>query len=58
VSSYMIDKWRGNSGEAIRGAGGVQVVRRCLIDGSFGFGSEESAGASFLRMDGTVLDHG
>lgn len=24
-----------------------------LIDGSFGFGGEESAGASFLRMDGT-----
>lgn len=25
-----------------------------LIDGSFGFGGEESAGASFLRKDGTV----
>jgi phosphoglucomutase len=25
-----------------------------LIDGSVGFGGEESAGASFLRMDGTV----
>jgi len=25
-----------------------------LIDGSFGFGGEESAGASFLRHDGTV----
>lgn len=25
-----------------------------LIDGSYGFGGEESAGASFLRMDGTV----
>ena len=25
-----------------------------LADGSFGFGGEESAGASFLRMDGTV----
>ncbi len=25
-----------------------------LIDGSFGFGGEESAGASFLRMDGTA----
>jgi phosphoglucomutase len=25
-----------------------------LIDGSFGFGGEESAGASFLRMDGRV----
>jgi len=25
-----------------------------LLDGSFGFGGEESAGASFLRMDGTT----
>ena len=25
-----------------------------LIDGSFGFGGEESAGASFLRMDGST----
>ena len=25
-----------------------------LFDGSFGFGGEESAGASFLRKDGTV----
>ena len=25
-----------------------------LLDGSFGFGGEESAGASFLRMDGTA----
>ena len=25
-----------------------------LLDGSFGFGGEESAGASFLRTDGTV----
>ena len=25
-----------------------------LLDGSFGFGGEESAGASFLRQDGTV----
>ena len=25
-----------------------------LFDGSFGFGGEESAGASFLRRDGTV----
>lgn len=25
-----------------------------LVDGSFGFGGEESAGASFLRTDGTV----
>ena len=25
-----------------------------LVDGSYGFGGEESAGASFLRMDGSV----
>jgi len=25
-----------------------------LLDGSVGFGGEESAGASFLRQDGTV----
>ncbi|MEZ4619641.1 MAG: hypothetical protein R2867_29615 [Caldilineaceae bacterium] len=25
-----------------------------LLDGSYGFGGEESAGASFLRKDGTV----
>ena len=29
-----------------------------LIDGSLGFGGEESAGATFLRRDGTRLDHG
>ena len=28
-----------------------------LLDGSLGFGGEESAGASFLRQDGTRLDH-
>ena len=27
-----------------------------LLDGSLGFGGEESAGASFLRRDGTVVD--
>ena len=27
-----------------------------LVDGSLGFGGEESAGASFLRRDGTRLD--
>ena len=28
-----------------------------LLDGSVGFGGEESAGASFLRRDGADLDH-
>ena len=40
--------------EARRGAGRLQVVRPGLLDGSLGFGGEESAGASFLRRDGTV----
>ena len=39
---------------ALRSAGGFQVVRAGLFDGSFCFGGEESAGASFLRRDGTV----
>jgi phosphoglucomutase len=30
------------------------VVRAGLVDGTLGFGGEESAGASFLRRDGTV----
>ena len=38
-----------------RGAGRLQVVRaRACMDGSFGFGGEESAGASFLRRDGST----
>ena len=28
-----------------------------LLDGSLGFGGEESAGASFLRRDGARVDH-
>ena len=39
---------------ARRGPGRVQVVRRGLLDGTLGFGGEESAGASFLRRDGTA----
>ena len=41
-------------GVACRGAGRLQVVRAGLFDGSFCFGGEESAGASFLRQDGSV----
>ena len=33
---------------------GFEVVVDGLVDGSIGFGGEESAGASFLRRDGTV----
>ena len=40
---------------AVRGAGRVQVVRRrACSTGRVCFGGEESAGASFLRHDGTV----
>ena len=55
VSTSMIDR----VGEAL----GKRVVEvpvgfkwfvDGLLDGSFGFGGEESAGASFLRKDGTV----
>ena len=28
-----------------------------LLDGSIGFGGEESAGASFLRRDGSAVEH-
>lgn len=55
VSSSMIDRvaaWLG------RGLAEVPVGFKWfvegLLDGSFGFGGEESAGASFLRADGTV----
>jgi len=34
------------------------VVRPGLLDGSYRFGGEESAGASFLRHDGTVWTTG
>jgi len=37
-----------------RGASRLQVVRAWPARGSLGFGGEESAGASFLRRDGTV----
>ena len=40
--------------QADRSAGRLQVVRAGLFDGSCCFGGEESAGASFLRRDGTV----
>ena len=58
VSSSMIDRVAAQLGRpAGRGAGRLQVVRRRPADGSLGFGGEESAGASFLRRDGTVWTH-
>ncbi len=55
VSSSMID--RVAAGQHIRLAEvpvGFKWFVDGLIDGSYGFGGEESAGASFLRHDGTV----
>ena len=58
VSSSMIDRVAASLGRRLRrGAGGLQVVRDGLVDGSIGFGGEESAGASFLRRDGSGVDH-
>ena len=45
---------RGPGPEAGGDPGRVQVVRAGLLDGSIGFGGEESAGASFLRRDGAA----
>lgn len=55
VSSSMIDRVVGQLG---RDMSEVPVGFKWFVDGlyegSFGFGGEESAGASFLRKDGTV----
>lgn len=55
VSSSMIDRLAGASGRAMSEVPvGFKWFVDGLLDGSYGFGGEESAGASFLRMDGTV----
>jgi phosphoglucomutase len=55
VSSYMIDKVALHLGRHLCEVPvGFKWFVDGLIDGSFGFGGEESAGASFLRMNGTV----
>ncbi len=56
VSSSMIDRVAAKLGRAAgRGArSGFKWFVDGLLDGSLGFGGEESAGASFLRRDGTV----
>ena len=55
VSSSMIDRVAAHLG---RGLAEVPVGFKWfvdgLVDGSYGFGGEESAGASFLRRDGTT----
>jgi phosphoglucomutase len=54
VSSSMIDKVAAAIGRDFRSAGRVQVVRARPARRVGGFGGEESAGASFVRRDGSV----
>jgi phosphoglucomutase len=55
VSSSMIDRVAAGLGRTlIEVPVGFKWFVPGLIDGSVGFGGEESAGASFLRHDGTV----
>src|SRR6185436_9052718 len=55
VSSSMIDRVASAVGKPmVEVPVGFKWFVPGLIDGSFGFGGEESAGASFLRMDGTA----
>ncbi|ARJ04325.1 phosphoglucomutase, alpha-D-glucose phosphate-specific [Cnuibacter physcomitrellae] len=55
VSSSMIDRVAGSLGRTLWEVPvGFKWFVPGLIDGSVGFGGEESAGASFLRFDGSV----
>jgi len=55
VSSSMIDRVVAKLGRRLcETPVGFKWFAPGLFDGSFGFGGEESAGASFLRLDGTV----
>jgi phosphoglucomutase len=55
VSSSMIDRVAQALGRRLAEVPvGFKWFVDGLVDGSFGFGGEESAGASFLRKDGTV----
>ncbi len=55
VSSSMIDRVAAHLGRRLCEVPvGFKWFVDGLLDGSFGFGGEESAGASFLRRDGTV----
>ena len=55
VSSSIIDRVAGKIGRDLKEVPvGFKWFVDGLFDGSFGFGGEESAGASFLRKDGTV----
>ncbi len=55
VSSSMIDRVAGKLGRRlVEVPVGFKWFVNGLLEGSLGFGGEESAGASFLRRDGTV----
>ncbi len=55
VSSAMIDRVASKSGRRLYEVPvGFKWFVEGLLDGSLGFGGEESAGASFLRLDGSV----
>jgi len=55
VSSAMIDRVTARSGRKLYEVPvGFKWFVGGLLDGSLGFGGEESAGASFLRIDGTA----
>jgi len=55
VSSSLIDKVVADLGRRLAEVPvGFKWFVPGLLDGSYGFGGEESAGASFLRLDGTV----
>jgi phosphoglucomutase len=55
VSSSMIDRIVKKLGRELREVPvGFKWFVAGLVDGSYCFGGEESAGASFLRLDGTV----
>ncbi len=55
VSSSMIDRVAASLGAPmVEVPVGFKWFVSGLLDGSFGFGGEESAGASFLRFDGSV----
>jgi phosphoglucomutase len=55
VSSSMIDRVAASLGKPlVEVPVGFKWFVTGLVDGSFGFGGEESAGASFLRRDGSV----
>ena len=55
VSSSMIDRVAADLGRRLAEVPvGFKWFVDGLVDGSYGFGGEESAGASFLRRDGTV----